>query len=370
MGEAERPERGAMLLGADGCRSMLEAAFDAAGPAGVEGLVFSGRETVTRFAMNRIHQNVAEEDVGTSFRVAVGSRVGGARANGSDSSRLAECVRRAVEIARVQHEDEGFPGLGEHPAAEDRGMTDYDEETAALSPESCAWAVLPAIHKARGAGLEASGALTVSAGEVAVANSLGTFQHHASTSVRLHVVARSGAVEGAWTQDAGSWSEIDPEAVARRAVEKAIASRDAVELDPGRIEREGWPVILEPEAVAEMLDMLAYVGLGATSVLEGRSFMSGRAGEKLCTEKITLVDDGLDGRGAVRPFDYEGVRKQKVVLIEKGVVRGPVYDTRTAKRAGAGCESTGHALPQPSTFGPYPMNLRLEPFEELQEWRG
>jgi predicted Zn-dependent protease len=341
---------------------MLAAAFAAADGMQVEGLLTSGRETVTRFASNRIHQNVAEEDVGVSFRVAEGGRVGGARTNGTDAGRLARCVRRAADIARVQVEDADFPGLVKSPAAGDRGLADYDEATAGLSAEECAKAVLSAIEKATAAGLEASGALTVSAGEAAVANSLGTSQHHASTSVQLHVVAREGSAEGAWTETAGCWSEIDPERVAERAVEKAMASRDPVAIEPGE-----WTVVLEPDAVADMLEMLAYMGLGALAVLEGRSFMSGRLGEKLCSEGITISDDGFDPRGAVRTFDYEGVPKKLVVLIEKGVARGPVYDMRTAKKAGAGVESTGHALPEPNTFGPYPLNLKLESGEATLE---
>ena len=346
----------AMLLGSDRCRSILTAAFVAADGVDVEGLLTSGRETVTRFAMNRIHQNVAEEDVGASFRVVDNRRVGGARTNGTDPERLAQCVRRAADIARVQPEDEDFPGLVESPPAEDRGLADYDEATAALSAEDCAKAVLIAIEKAGAARLEASGALTVSAGEAAVANSLGTSQYHASTSVQLHVVAREGPAEGAWTETAGRWSEIDPERIAERAVEKALASRDPVAIEPGE-----WTVVLEPDAVADMIEMLAYVGLGALAVLEGRSFMSGRLGEKLCSEKITISDDGFDERGPVRTFDYEGVPKKRVVLVERGVARGPVYDTRTARKAGHEIKSTGHALPEPNTFGPYPLNLKLEP---------
>ena len=352
-----------MLLDSDRCRLILDAALAVAEGTQVqaEGLLSAGRETVTRFAMNRVHQNVAEEDVGASFRVADGGRVGGARTNGTAPERLAECVRRASEIARAQPPDDEFPGLVKSPQAEDRGLADYDEETAGLSPEECVKAALPAIEKAREAGLEASGALTISAGETAVANSLGTFQHHASTSVQLHVVARKGAAEGAWTETATKWSGIDPERVAARALEKALASREPVEVDPEEIERDGWAVVLEPDAVADILGMLAYIGLGAQSVIEGRSFMSGRLGEKVCSERITIVDDAFDARGAVRPFDYEGVPTRRVALIEKGVALGPVHDARTAKKAGV--ESTGHALPRPNTFGPYPMNLRLEPGE-------
>ena len=59
------------------------------------------------------------------------------------------------------------------------------------------------------------------------------------------------------------------------------------------------------------------------------------------------------------PFDYEGVPKQKVVLIENGVARGVVHDRRSASMANS--ETTGHALPPDNARGPYPKNLTLAP---------
>jgi predicted Zn-dependent protease len=347
-----------MIVGRERIRELFDEAGRAtdAGEGDVEMLFSAGRQSVTRFAENRIHQNVAEEDAGASFRIAMGGCVGGARTNGDDPERLAACARRAAGIARVQPEDTEFPGLRESPAAPDRGLADYDEQLATLSPRDSAMAVAPAVDRARAEGLEASGSLTVGSGELAVANSLGTFQYHVSTEVALHVVARKGSVEGAWTQTAGRWSDIDPERVAARAVEKAVASRDPVELEKGE-----YPVVLEADAVADMIEMLAYMGLGGLSVLEERSFLCGKIGERIASDGVTVSDSPFHPLGEARPFDYEGVPKKRLVLVERGVARTPVYDTRTARRAGV--ESTGHALPEPNTFGPYPLNLVLEPGE-------
>jgi len=66
------------------------------------------------------------------------------------------------------------------------------------------------------------------------------------------------------------------------------------------------------------------------------------------------------------PFDYEGVPKQKVMLIEKGVATGVVYDSFTAGRE-KGKTSTGHSLPAPNSWGPYPMNLFMAPGEATKE---
>jgi len=345
-----------MLLGPDRMKTLLETAFKKAG-ADAEGVLEVSRQAVTRFAANRIHQNVAEEDARASFRVAMGRRVGGARTNGRDRQRLAECVRTAARVAQAQREDPEFPGFVRSecaPAPPGAALDAYDITTASLSPRDRARAVLPAVRLAGESGFEASGALTVSSTELAVANTLGTFRYQPSTWAQLHVVVRSGDAEAAWTETSERWTDIDPVRVARLAVERCKRSLSPVEIEPG-----DWPVVLEPEAVADMLELLAWMGLGATAVLEGRSFLCGRSGERVASEKVTILDDGLRPGSPPRPFDYEGVSKRRVVFIDKGVARGPVYDTRTAARAGT--QSTGHALPEPNTFGPYPLNLAMEP---------
>src|SRR2546428_12084937 len=58
-------------------------------------------------------------------------------------------------------------------------------------------------------------------------------------------------------------------------------------------------------------------------------------------------------------FDFEGVPKQRVDLIQRGVASGLVYDMQTAQRAGR--QSTGHGLPAPNTDGPFAVNLFMAP---------
>ena len=94
---------------------------------------------------------------------------------------------------------------------------------------------------------------------------------------------------------------------------------------------------------------------------------SGRIGEKVTGENITVIEDPFLSEFRGVPFDYEGVPKKKVVLIKKGVAKGVVHDRRSA--AMAGTKSTGHALPPDNARGPYPKNLTLLPgntsFDEM-----
>jgi PmbA protein len=78
-------------------------------------------------------------------------------------------------------------------------------------------------------------------------------------------------------------------------------------------------------------------------------------------ENISIWDDGLSPAGMRMPFDYEGVPKQQVSLIDKGVAKGVVWDTYCAGKQGGDARSTGHALPAGATIGPMPLNLFMAP---------
>ena len=67
------------------------------------------------------------------------------------------------------------------------------------------------------------------------------------------------------------------------------------------------------------------------------------------------------------PFDFEGLPRQKVMLIENGIARDVVWDSYTAHRNDPPRKSTGHALPQPATWGPAPVNLFLETGDKTAE---
>jgi PmbA protein len=103
--------------------------------------------------------------------------------------------------------------------------------------------------------------------------------------------------------------------------------------------------------------MLGYLGFSALAVQEERSFFE--AGKRIGPESISIIDDAEDPAGLPMAFDYEGIRKQRVVLVEEGVCRNVVYDAQTAARAAR--RSTGHGLPAPNPYGPFPINMVMAP---------
>jgi len=306
---------------------------------------------LTRFASNQIHQNTADSNINISVRVVVGKRVGGASTNQLDDGSLKRVVERAISIASVQKELPHFPGLPKpKPITK---VNAYSELTAKATPSTRAELASTIFNMAKAVGANASGAVSTYSCLLAVGNSNGVRATFSSTYARIHTVINAEDGYGYASQTAFDISRLDARAVGERALLKAQMSRKPIGVEP-----KEYQVILEEEATAELIEMLAYCGLSAKAVQEGYSFMCGKFGERIASEAVTIYDDGLSEEGLPQPFDFEGVPKQKVICIERGIAKDVVYDTYTA--AIEGRESTGHALPQPNPYGPFPTNLFME----------
>ncbi len=309
-------------------------------------------ESLTRFANNEIHQNVTSRQHTLTVQAVVGRRSGMATTNRLDSSALRQVADRALAMARLAPEDEGLPEMA--PPADPPSLPGFVAATAGCSPEERAAVVGPVMQEAAGRGLNASGALTTAASALAVANTLGHFAYHADSYAQFTCTVRSPDSSGWVDRHRRDWRALDVAALGAGAIGKAELSRDPDEVAPGR-----YTVVLEPNAVAELVAFLAWLGLGAQSEQEGRSFLSGRLGERVTGAGVTLVDDAFDPRSFGRPFDHEGTPRQRVTLIDDGIARAVVHDRRTA--LAAGIESTGHACPPPAVEGPIPYDLVLAP---------
>ncbi|HEY1332458.1 MAG TPA: TldD/PmbA family protein [Actinomycetota bacterium] len=339
------------LIGPDDVRKIADAALDVAGADGVEVLLMHEWGGLTRFASSSIHQSTWREDTGIRVRVVTDSRVGVASTNDFSKDGARRAAASALEMARVAGPDPLFPGLA--PKAEIPPKDSYDEATANTTPQDRADGVATLVGQV-GAGFRAAGAFETAALEIAIANSEGQFCYQPYTQASVTTVV-SGGEGGAGTaeQSAGRVGEIDAERIGGEAFRGAHDSQNPHDVAPGAYE-----VVLAPLAVSTLMGFLAYVGFGGRSITEGRSPFSGRAGERVAAESITVVDDALDPESLGLAFDFEGTPKQRTPLIERGVFVQGVQDRRSAKQSGT--ESTGHALPPPNPEGPFPLNLVVQ----------
>jgi predicted Zn-dependent protease len=322
-----------------------------------EVMLYGGTSALTRFANNYIHQNVEDTSTGVRVRAVIGKKVGVAGTDNVSPEGLHAVAVRAVELAKLQQDNEVFPGLpGPTSAARVHARL---AGTAECSPERRAAVVAAICSAAARAGLVAAGAFRTGEQEIGVYNTLGVAAYHAGAAADINTVITGEANAGApaapsghaerWTLDV---DEIDGAAIADEAIDKAQRSVGAHHLEPGQ-----YDVILEEYAVSDLMDFFSYLSFSGQAVLEQRSFMAGRIGEKVMGDNISIWDDGASLQTLPSPFDAEGVPRQRVDFIERGIARGVAWDSYTAAQAGTA--STGHALPAGETYGPIPGNMFL-----------
>ena len=312
-----------------------------------DAVVHTERSAFVRFAGSAVHQPTLIQDESVTVRVVRDGKVGTASTNRTGTEGLRAAARRAEEAAENSPRDAHFPGLPAPVPVSD--VEGFDEETAALTPDEQARRAWTTIEGAPA--IDLFGYFTSAVTELAVASSAGVAASQAMTDAAVRALAASDEKSG--YAEATSWKagEIDPASVAREAAEKAERTRGAGEVPPGT-----YRAVLEPYAFAELLWYFAFTSLTGLSLLEERSYLSGRMGEPLFDPSFSLADDGRDPRGLPKAFDFEGVPRQRVAIVEEGVARNVVWDRRSAARADR--ESTGHALAPPAQGeGPIPFNL-------------
>ncbi|MEX0749756.1 MAG: TldD/PmbA family protein, partial [Dehalococcoidia bacterium] len=312
--------------------------------------VFANDSALTRFANNYIHQNVEHSDVDVRVRSVIGKKIGIASTNETSLDALAAVAAKAFELAEHQRENEDFRSLPR--PAPITPVEGYVERTARCGPEERAGVVAQICDASSRAGLTAAGAFHTTSQEISLANSLSVYGYHRETQADINTVVMSETSSGHAARVSKDVGDIDGESVAQEAVDKALRGVNPRTIEPGEYE-----VILEPYAVVDLLDFFSYLSFGALAFMEKRSFMSGRIGERVMDEAVTIWDDGLAAEGLPMPFDYEGVPKQPVSLIEAGIARGVVWDSYLAGKQGGDTRSTGHALPAGATIGALPLHL-------------
>jgi predicted Zn-dependent protease len=345
-------------LGPREIRRVSQAALELPGADAVEVLFLHEWGGLTRFASSSIHQSTWREDTGLRVRVILGDRIGVAATNDCSAEGARAAARSAREMAAVVAPDPHFAGLAPADALEDDSR--YDEATAGTTPDRRSEGVAGLVARCP-RGFTAAGAFETMGSEVAVANTAGQFCWAPTTLASITTVVTGGESGSGFAEAfAATIDELDPTEIGARASDKAVESQAPRDLDPERL-----TVVLEPAAVSTLVGFLAWIGFGGRQLLEGRSCLAGREGERVAAESVTIADDALAPGTLGLPFDFEGVPRARVPLIERGVFRGGVYDLRTAKLAGTA--TTGHALPSPNPEGPLPLNLVMEPGEPSLE---
>jgi predicted Zn-dependent protease len=323
----------------------------------VEALFTGSRFALTRFANNTIHQNVEEENSIVSIRTNFAGRTARATANQFNDESLQRAVAASENLARVQAPD---PDLLPMPTAEEAnsgdkniGVTRFLDETAAITPADRAEVVRSIVSIAAKHKLTTAGIYSNSESREGIFNSRGLVNWHRQTLAEISITMLAADSSGWRKSNSPNVSNLDAARLADTAAQKAVESAHPREIAPGKC-----AVILEPAAVLDIVGFMFWDYSGV-AILDQRSFLNDRIGTKLFGENINIRDDAQHPLQAGSPFDGEGMRRQRVQLVENGVVKRVVYARATARKmkhsefAGkvGPIEPTGHGFPLPNEVG-------------------
>jgi predicted Zn-dependent protease len=307
----------------------------------------------TRFAASDVTTAGIATTIALNITSRSGKKSGSVQVSETDPAALEGAVRRSEAIlALVPDSPEWVEGLGPQTYLP---IDAFDEATAGATPERRRDGAAAAIEAARKAQLAASGFVTTETTASAIANRRGLFGFQRSTEASFSSTMRTpdGTGSGWAGRTATRLADLDAAALAATAAKKALSSAQPKDLEPGR-----YTVILEPQAVADLLGTMIG-GLQARAADEGRSVFSkpgggNRVGEKVFAESVTLRSDPFDPRVPGRPWivplgfgggggggafgagaQNQGLPAAKVTWVEKGTLRNLSVDRYWAQKTKA-----------------------------------
>ena len=320
------------VLSRDQAQALVERVLKMSKADEVQVNVGGGYSANVRFADNRISTAGGVATANVSVQSAFGPKHAVTSTNDFTDEGLERAVRQSEALARLAPDDpEAMPLLGPQQYVD---VNSYFESTAQLGPEARAAAARVAIEPCKAAGdLKAAGFLVTGIGANAVGNNKGLFAYRAGTSSNYTLTVRTSDGTGSgWAgADHPDWSQLDVKGVAQHAIDKARLSRNPVAIEPGR-----YTVVLEPQAVGDLIQLLAF-SLDARSADEGRSAFAKQGGgtkigEKVTDARVTLFSDPADPQLLSNTFDGEGLPARRQVWIENGALKKLVYSRFWAKK--------------------------------------
>jgi predicted Zn-dependent protease len=323
------------LLSRDEAQRIIESAVKLGRSDAIEVNIGGGRQRNVRFAANQMSTAGLVTDLSMVVSSSFGPKHAVVTTNDLSPEGIERAVRQSEAIARLAPDDpEAMPRLPQQtitplPQA-------WNEATANLDAGACARAAQSALGPARTKNtLQAAGFLQVDANINCLGNNSGMFQYHRGTKANYTLTVRTNDGTGSgWAgAEEPSFGAIDFDKISARAIEKAELSRNPVAIEPGR-----YTVILEPQAVGDLISLVAFYA-DARSADEGRSpFIKpgggNKIGEKIVDERVTLYSDPYDPKILADPFDGEGFPLTRRNWIDKGVLTELQYGRFWAKKQG------------------------------------
>ena len=335
----DRPAAASSILSREEAQSLVQRVVAMSKADGIDVQIGGNHTTNVRFADNQMSTAGAVSDFAVAVQSWFGKKHAVVQTNEVTDAALRSAVEKSERLAKLAPDDpEAMPMLGPQQY---RPVEAFFPSVANMSAEDRARVALTALEPARDAkDLRAAGFLINGAQASALGNSKGMFAYHRSTNSNFTLTVRTADGTGSgWAgAEHNDANKVDFKAVSTRAIEKARLSRNPVAVEPGR-----YTVILEPQAVGDLAQLIAFY-LDARATDEGRSpFVKQgggtKIGEKIMDERISIYADPFDPQVLAQPFDGGGLPLGRQVFIENGVLKTLFYSRFWAQKKGV--EPTG-----------------------------
>jgi predicted Zn-dependent protease len=342
------------VLNEDQAKTLLSRVLKLSPAHATEVSIESQDTALTRFANNNIIQNVAENDLKIAIRVLHQDKMGRAVTNKTDADSLAASCEQALHLAKHTSPDPQTLPLPGRQSYEK--TSSFFDSTYLFNAQQRAEQVERMVRLIRNDNGNLPGAPKTGGSAIAIGNSQGLFAFSKSTSATVSVTANIDNCTGMSVMNEPDIEKIDGLSLAKTAIDKAVSSKETVEVPAGE-----YTVILEPLAVLNLLSSLLidYISqvshFSGIAVKEKLGFVADRIGQKVFGEKFTLDDDAYHPLHQGVPFDGEGMPRMPVILIYNGILAHVVHTRASALQIGE--EPTGHALEQPNPYGAVPQHL-------------
>lgn len=322
-----------------------------------------------RFADNKLER-------GLGLRACIRNRIGFSSGVLSNIRSAEEIVNEALSIAKTTKEDPDFQSLPSGGDISGKIKDVFCEETAEIAAEEIVARTMTAVRAAeKNEGVKVPlGLLRLARYSLQVSNSLGVRFHHRGTMVFLHFTAKATqgdnvgeGVEKVWSTKVSS---VDFEKIGNSIAEKALKTLEAHTF---KRELKGVAVV-DPVEAAGLFDLVRFA-TSSEQVNEGRSPWGSKIGNKVASQRITMVDDGTYP-GGIRSAvaDDEGVRTTRKPIISNGVLKSYIYDFYHANIAGVKATGNGFRRGTRSIEGAFALpvtcaysNMIVKPGNKSQE---
>ena len=294
----------------------------------------SGYQADVRFAANQMSTSGGVVNGQVGIQSTFGKKHAVATTNDLSDESLRRAVEQSETLAKLSPDDpENMPGLGPQTYAP---VNSYFDSTANLTPTERAQAALTALEPARKAGdLKAAGFIIVNAGANALGNNKGLFAYNRATNANYTLTVRTddGTGSGWAGAEHPDWKQLNFPGLAAHAINKARLSRNPVAIEPGR-----YTVILEPQAVGDLVQLMGFA-LAARTADEGRSAFAkqgggNKIGEKIVDSRVTIFSDPQDPQLLGQPYDGQGLPLARQVWVENGMLKQLFYSRFWAQKQG------------------------------------